>query len=229
MSSHGSKNLHLNYPRMNIHDLLNAVQDDLVAETGTSNPTKRPGPSSTAIPILLAVDGSFDVAFPSPESMLDDCRSSVGSPILSRDSASVLLAMHHTKTLPTSPRPQPSQSTPLTCQTSIPSPTSNHSAPSSPTGSKRFLCTEPGCEKSFTRRYNLSAHLRCHRSEKPFVCSAPGCTLAFARKHDLSRHFKSLHEHKRSYGPCPFCDGYFTRSDALSRHLKVEAERRAHQ
>lgn len=89
---------------------------------------------------------------------------------------------------------------------------------------KRFPCTEPGCEKSFTRRYNLSAHLRCHRSEKPFACGE--CDFRFARKHDLTRHVRSLHELKRSYGPCPTCGAYFTRSDALSRHLKVEAERK---
>jgi uncharacterized Zn-finger protein len=53
---------------------------------------------------------------------------------------------------------------------------------------QRFRCTETGCDKSFTRRYNLSAHLRCHRSEKPFACPHEGCILAFARKHDLSRY-----------------------------------------
>jgi uncharacterized Zn-finger protein len=88
---------------------------------------------------------------------------------------------------------------------------------------KKFPCTEPGCTKSFTRRYNLSAHLRCHRSEKPFACTE--CPLKFARKHDLTRHIRSLHEHKRNYGPCPTCHAYFTRSDALARHLKVEEER----
>lgn len=48
---------------------------------------------------------------------------------------------------------------------------------------KKFACPEEGCSKSFTRRYNLSAHLRCHRLEKPFGCVI--CPQAFARKHDL--------------------------------------------
>lgn len=89
---------------------------------------------------------------------------------------------------------------------------------------KKFRCTEPGCNKSFTRRYNLHAHYRCHRSEKPFECTQ--CTFKFARKHDLTRHIRSLHEMKRSYGPCQYCNAYFTRSDALARHLKVEQDRR---
>jgi uncharacterized Zn-finger protein len=38
----------------------------------------------------------------------------------------------------------------------------------SPTDKRKFVCEEPGCMKGFTRKYNLSAHMRCHRSEKPF-------------------------------------------------------------
>lgn len=95
---------------------------------------------------------------------------------------------------------------------------------------RRFICTQPNCGKAFTRRYNLSAHLRCHRcnlitkkAEKPFVC--PQCPCKFARKHDCTRHIRSIHELRRSYGPCPYCQAYFTRSDALSRHVKIEQEK----
>ena len=91
-------------------------------------------------------------------------------------------------------------------------------------GIKKFPCTEEGCTKSFTRRYNLSAHLRCHRQEKPFDCT--NCEMKFARKHDLTRHIRSLHEMKRQFGPCGYCGSFFTRSDALARHVKVEAEKR---
>lgn len=91
--------------------------------------------------------------------------------------------------------------------------------------SKRFPCTEPGCEKSFTRLYNLSFHLRSHRNEKPFPCTQ--CDFRFTRKHDLMRHVRSLHE-ARSFGPCPTCGNFFTRSDAFARHLKAEEERKVY-
>jgi uncharacterized Zn-finger protein len=88
---------------------------------------------------------------------------------------------------------------------------------------KKFACPEEGCHKSFTRRYNLSAHLRCHRLERPYECTQ--CTQAFARKHDLQRHIRSLHDQNKIYGPCPYCTLYFTRSDALQRHMKREERR----
>lgn len=94
---------------------------------------------------------------------------------------------------------------------------------------KKFQCTEVGCYKTFTRKYNLSAHQRCHRgiicslAEKPFGCHI--CPLKFARKHDLARHVRSIHEGRKNYGPCPHCDSYFTRSDALTRHIKIEQDR----
>ena len=88
---------------------------------------------------------------------------------------------------------------------------------------KKFACPEEGCHKSFTRRYNLSAHLRCHRLERPYECTQ--CTQAFARKHDLQRHIRSLHDQHKIYGPCPYCNLYFTRSDALQRHMRREERR----
>jgi hypothetical protein len=89
---------------------------------------------------------------------------------------------------------------------------------------KKFPCPFENCNKSFTRKYNLSAHLRCHNQEKPFECIV--CPMKFARKHDLQRHIRSLHEQKKQYGPCEYCNAYFTRSDALARHLRIEKERR---
>jgi hypothetical protein len=90
---------------------------------------------------------------------------------------------------------------------------------------KKFACPEEGCHKSFTRRYNLSAHLRCHRLERPYECTQ--CTQAFARKHDLQRHVRSLHDVNKIYGPCSYCGLHFTRSDALGRHLRKEERRDA--
>ncbi|KAI8926040.1 hypothetical protein BC831DRAFT_392054, partial [Entophlyctis helioformis] len=54
---------------------------------------------------------------------------------------------------------------------------------------RRFCCTK--CNKTYTRKYNLEAHLRSHFNVKPFACTS--CSESFVRKHDLQRHMQSLH------------------------------------
>jgi uncharacterized Zn-finger protein len=88
---------------------------------------------------------------------------------------------------------------------------------------QRYFCKFLGCHKSFSRKFNLNAHLCCHLPQKPFVCVE--CPLKFSRRHDLTRHVKSKHFLK-SYGPCRDCDAMFSRSDAYQRHLRLEEERR---
>ncbi|KAJ1560375.1 hypothetical protein HK096_008990 [Nowakowskiella sp. JEL0078] len=88
---------------------------------------------------------------------------------------------------------------------------------------KEYRCDIPGCEKMFTRRYNLkSHHLSIHAGERPFGC--PNCTSSFSRQHDLKRHVRSVHSDTRPH-KCPHCTLTFARSDALKRHLGVEAKR----
>ncbi|KAJ3123907.1 hypothetical protein HK098_001552 [Nowakowskiella sp. JEL0407] len=93
-------------------------------------------------------------------------------------------------------------------------------------GSKKkreFRCTVEGCDKTFTRRYNLkSHHLSIHTRERPYAC--PECTQSFARQHDLKRHVKSVHTDNRPHA-CPHCTLTFSRSDALKRHLAVETKK----
>ncbi|KNC97648.1 uncharacterized protein SPPG_07117 [Spizellomyces punctatus DAOM BR117] len=89
---------------------------------------------------------------------------------------------------------------------------------------RRHPCS--ACPKSFTRRYNLLAHIRgAHSHTRPFKC--PQCPLAFARKHDFLRHKVSLHTVGRKPFECPHCDLTFARSDALKRHVAVEKRKRA--
>ncbi|KAI8923642.1 hypothetical protein BC831DRAFT_381465, partial [Entophlyctis helioformis] len=80
-----------------------------------------------------------------------------------------------------------------------------------------FTCSVKGCDRTFTRKYNLDAHLRSHEDIRPYGCDA--CDRRFSRKHDLNRHVSSVHDRFRRYGPCPHCRSEFLRSDAFKRHL----------
>ncbi|KAI8597430.1 hypothetical protein EDD21DRAFT_385455 [Dissophora ornata] len=79
-----------------------------------------------------------------------------------------------------------------------------------------FPCTAPGCDKVFSRAYNLTSHMKTHSSERPFLCGV--CSLAFARRHDRERHVR-LHTGEKPYS-CEICGVGFMRNDALLRHQK---------
>ncbi|KAG0295565.1 hypothetical protein BGZ98_001356 [Dissophora globulifera] len=79
-------------------------------------------------------------------------------------------------------------------------------------------CQEPGCDKSFSRLFNLRSHMRTHSKARPFVCSS--CNFAFSRRHDRDRHAKK-HLSEKPY-KCIVCEATFVRQDALVRHLRMD-------
>ncbi|TPX38081.1 hypothetical protein SmJEL517_g00310 [Synchytrium microbalum] len=82
----------------------------------------------------------------------------------------------------------------------------------------QFKCAFKGCEKVFTRQYNLRSHMKLHTGELLFNCQY--CSSKFVRGHDVRRH-ERLHTNERPF-VCPRCGKGFSRSDALKRHIKVE-------
>ncbi|KAI8804509.1 hypothetical protein BJ742DRAFT_682076 [Cladochytrium replicatum] len=88
--------------------------------------------------------------------------------------------------------------------------------------SQKLKCPQPGCRKTFTRRYNLQSHLMVHSGLRPYSCEF--CGAAFSRQHDLRRHVRSLHLEIRPH-QCIYCPLSFARSDALKRHLISEGKR----
>ena len=83
----------------------------------------------------------------------------------------------------------------------------------------RFLCTHPGCGKSYTKSFHLKDHMKKHTGEKVYVCSEPGCQWKFYRSGDLQRH-KRKHGGQRLH-PCARCDKNFSRLNYLKQHQRV--------
>ncbi|KAI7876390.1 hypothetical protein K492DRAFT_181791 [Lichtheimia hyalospora FSU 10163] len=110
----------------------------------------------------------------------------------------------YNQTLPTSPIPtQPAMNT-----TQWTSYRQQRSAPSgnneSNTNRRKYHCTEPGCNKSFTTSGHLARHNRIHTGEKNFPCLFPGCQSRFSRQDNMMQHYrthmspKSRRSHKRN-------------------------------
>lgn len=50
-------------------------------------------------------------------------------------------------------------------------------------GEKKLRCPKEGCNKEFTRRFNLESHVHGdHEGKRPFSCAYAGCGKSFAMK-----------------------------------------------
>eukprot|EP00898_Chlorokybus_atmophyticus_P009209 jgi/Chlat1/928/Chrsp108S01363 len=64
------------------------------------------------------------------------------------------------------------------------------------TGERPYVCTHPGCEKSYTRREHLNRHAQTHIAEAPqFACSVPGCGITCNNGDNFLRHMRQMHGH----------------------------------
>ncbi|XP_050416128.2 transcription factor IIIA [Patella vulgata] len=96
-------------------------------------------------------------------------------------------------------------------------------------GHSKFVCSTPGCDKTFGRRSRFLVHLRTHTGEKPFICEEPGCDKAYARAQHLKRHEQLSHSPKKppvtvQQFVCSLsdCDNKpFSNECNLKRHIKT--------
>ncbi|KAH4106786.1 hypothetical protein HBI82_035170 [Parastagonospora nodorum] len=100
--------------------------------------------------------------------------------------------------------------------------------PEAPVEKLSFQCIQ--CDAKFTRKHNLSIHMRKHNApnQKAFVCSH--CGKSFARSGDRTRHESTTHSTAKisacngtlKDGSSWGCGREFNRGDMLSRHWRSE-------
>lgn len=73
----------------------------------------------------------------------------------------------------------------------------------------RYVCTEVGCNKSFSRASRLDLHVKsAHSGQNMFECNFPQCGKIFAEKGNLLVHERT-HTGEKPYA-CKECHKRFT-------------------
>ncbi|KAK0719680.1 hypothetical protein B0H67DRAFT_160672 [Lasiosphaeris hirsuta] len=90
----------------------------------------------------------------------------------------------------------------------------------------RIRCSDPGCEKTFSRPCELKKHMKRH--DKPYACTHTGCDKHFGSKNDWKRHENSQHtqlefwkcgEKAKDHRPGGLCGKICHRRETFKNHL----------
>ncbi|VDP87315.1 unnamed protein product [Schistosoma mattheei] len=97
---------------------------------------------------------------------------------------------------------------------------------------RKYHCTYPECNKSYTRRYRLNLHLSTHMITDPVSCDEPNCKVKCFSEEDLKRHKLSQHSsvdnHPRRRHVCTFpgCSRSYSELNRLEEHLRTHSGER---
>ena len=84
-----------------------------------------------------------------------------------------------------------------------------------------YRCSEPGCDKTFSRPSRLKTHMLGHSGQRPFKCDL--CDKDFTRNAHLKRHKQINHEGLKSANQevqCDQCEGTFANKHSLRKHVR---------
>ncbi|CAG8567734.1 8514_t:CDS:2 [Dentiscutata erythropus] len=85
---------------------------------------------------------------------------------------------------------------------------------------KIFVCTSPGCNKSYTYLKSFVIHQQAHNGKKPYVCDEPGCGRGFNTLNSLKNHARVHSGEKPFKCDYPNCQKRFTHLRGMACHKK---------
>ncbi|CAI2732518.1 unnamed protein product [Schistosoma spindalis] len=97
---------------------------------------------------------------------------------------------------------------------------------------RKYHCTYPECNKSYTRRYRLNLHISTHTGTGPIPCDAPNCNMKCFSEEDLKRHKLSQHstgdkdQPRRHACTFPGCSRSYSELNRLEEHLRTHTGER---